>query len=326
MTSIVSALTGSGAKKAASAQAGAAEDAIGIQKKTLAEQLKLARESLNLQKEMFNTALELGEPYRAAGTNALAQYESLLYGIPINKTASYMSSETNRQQGYNKAVTASKDPMSLLPDGARVYTPNYKAHPNLRQGNFYIDDSYVYELADGKLKRSTRGTGWQNRLTAMDPGPAPEIETDPFAGVDTSKAVDFTATPGYAFRRDEGQKALERSAAARSGVLSGAQLKGTERYAQDYATGEFDNVLRRLQGLIDTGANVSGAGANQALTSAGMQSGVLSEQAGYHGQYGENVSGLTTQIGAAKASGYLGQQEAGTNLLNAGFSFAGGFL
>ena len=41
--------------------------------------------------------------------------------------------------------------------------------------------------------------------------------------------VDLTQDPGYAFRMSEGMKALERSAAARGGLLSGSMLKGAQR-------------------------------------------------------------------------------------------------
>ena len=44
---------------------------------------------------------------------------------------------------------------------------------------------------------------------------------------------DFQADPGYAFRMSEGLKALDRTAAARGGLLSGGALKGAERYGQD---------------------------------------------------------------------------------------------
>jgi hypothetical protein len=55
-------------------------------------------------------------------------------------------------------------------------------------------------------------------------------------------------TPGYQFRLEEGLKALERSGAARGMVLSGAMLKGTERFAQDYASNENDKEYGRQLG------------------------------------------------------------------------------
>jgi len=43
----------------------------------------------------------------------------------------------------------------------------------------------------------------------------------------------FQADPGYAFRLSEGQKALERSAAARGGLLSGGTGKALQRFGQE---------------------------------------------------------------------------------------------
>lgn len=44
---------------------------------------------------------------------------------------------------------------------------------------------------------------------------------------------DFEQDPGYAFRQSEGMRALERSASARGGLLSGGTLKGIQRFGQD---------------------------------------------------------------------------------------------
>lgn len=56
---------------------------------------------------------------------------------------------------------------------------------------------------------------------------------------------DQNQDPGYAFRLSEGMKALERSAAARGGLLSGTMLKGAQRYGQDMASQEYQNAFNR---------------------------------------------------------------------------------
>ncbi|MCI0406709.1 MAG: hypothetical protein L0209_11720 [candidate division Zixibacteria bacterium] len=317
MGSIVSAITGSGSSKAADAQATAAGEAIGIQQETLAQQIALAREALYVQQDMLDTALSLGAPYRGAGEQALAMYESLIYGIPLEQTASYQSLVYQRQVDEER-----RNFMRTLPAGA-VENP---ASPG--QG-LYLDDQYHYRVnQDGSIDQVRRESNetWSPYRPEFTPTAQAPLPSQTYGVLDPMDIV--RQTPGYQFRLDEGQKALERSAAARSGVLSGAQLKATERYGQDYATGEFNNLLNRLSGEINTGSQMAGAGGNQALSSAQMQSGILGDQAGYYGTYGENVGALTTQIGAARASGYLGQQEAGTNLLNNVFGaagYAGGF-
>jgi len=55
----------------------------------------------------------------------------------------------------------------------------------------------------------------------------------------------FQQDPGYAFRMSEGMKGLERSAAARGGLLSGSTLKGIQRFGQDLASQEYQNAFNR---------------------------------------------------------------------------------
>ena len=57
----------------------------------------------------------------------------------------------------------------------------------------------------------------------------------------------FQADPGYAFRLSEGQKQLERTAAARGGLLSGGALKAATRYGQDMGSQEYTNAFNRYQ-------------------------------------------------------------------------------
>lgn len=88
--------------------------------------------------------------------------------------------------------------------------------------------------------------------------------------------ADFQADPGYNFRMSEGLKALDRSASARGGLLSGAALKGITRYSQDAASQEYGNAYTRFMGEENTGynrlASLAGVGqtANSAIQSAGQ--------------------------------------------------------
>ena len=58
-------------------------------------------------------------------------------------------------------------------------------------------------------------------------------------------ADQFQQDPGYAFRQAEGMKALERSASARGNLLSGATMKGIQRFGQDLASQEYQNAAPR---------------------------------------------------------------------------------
>lgn len=124
---------------------------------------------------------------------------------------------------------------------------------------------------------------------------------------------DFQADPGYAFRLSEGMKALERSAAARGGLLSGATLRGTQTLGQDLASQEYMNAFNRYQtnraNQLNPLQSLMGAGQTAAntLTAATGQAG--------QGIAGTNFQGIMG-AGQARASGYMGM----ANALNQGLS------
>jgi hypothetical protein len=115
--------------------------------------------------------------------------------------------------------------------------------------------------------------------------------------------------PSYGFRFGEGLKALERSAAARGNLLSGATLKGVQRYGQDLASQEFGNAYNRLAGLASIGPSAAGVMNNLGQNYAGAtgQNLMAGGQAAAQGLLG---------AGAARGSAYIG----GANALAGGLS------
>lgn len=75
--------------------------------------------------------------------------------------------------------------------------------------------------------------------------------------------------PGYGFRLSEGMKALERSAAARAGLQSGAALKAGQRYGQDLASQEYGAAYNRLANLANVGPQAAGVMSNLGQNYAG---------------------------------------------------------
>lgn len=115
--------------------------------------------------------------------------------------------------------------------------------------------------------------------------------------------TDFQGDPGYAFRLQQGQNALDNSAAARGGVLSGAQLKASSQYNQSFASNEYGNAYNRFNTdqsrQFNQLASVAGTGqvANGTVATAGMNS-------------ANQISNNQTGAGNAQASGYIGQSNA----------------
>jgi hypothetical protein len=56
------------------------------------------------------------------------------------------------------------------------------------------------------------------------------------------------SSPGFQFRLGEGMKALERSAAAKGTLLTGATGKSLAQFGQDYASNEYDKAYGRAVG------------------------------------------------------------------------------
>ena len=122
---------------------------------------------------------------------------------------------------------------------------------------------------------------------------------------------DFTTDPGYNFRLAEGNKALDRTAAARGGLLSGGAMKAAQRYGQDMGSQEYMNAYNRYQTNRANQLNPlqslmgSGQSAANTLTSAA-------------GNLGNNLAENAIGAGNARASGYIAQANALTGAINQG--------
>lgn len=114
----------------------------------------------------------------------------------------------------------------------------------------------------------------------------------------------FEADPGYGFRMQEGMKALENSAAARGGLLSGATLKGVNRFSQGLASQEYQNAFNRYQ--IERNARLNPL---QSLMGAGQTA--TNQLTGAMGQAGQGMAQTYGNLGQAQASAYVGGAQAG---------------
>lgn len=122
---------------------------------------------------------------------------------------------------------------------------------------------------------------------------------------------DYQADPGYAFRVSEGMKALDRTAAARGGLLSGATLKGAQRFGQESASQEYQNAYNRYVQNQQTQRNALANLAGIGQTASGQL-----QRAGE--AYVGPASELQQGIGNVRASGYM----QGANALAGGLTGA----
>lgn len=165
------------------------------------------------------------------------------------------------------------------------------------------------------------------------------------AGGDFNKTpglADLEMDPGYAFRAAEGQKAINASAAAHGGALSGGVLKALEKYRQGVASQEYQNAFNRFQTSTQNRYNnlfqVAGRG-QQAASEEGQNLGAAAKYSGdvmnrateFQGQGNMNAANLTsantinaagqsaeyrTQAANAQAAGIVGRANALTGAIS----------
>jgi hypothetical protein len=163
----------------------------------------------------------------------------------------------------------------------------------------------------------------------------------------TFTAADMQAyDPGYSFRMEQAQKALQGSAAARGGALGGGALRSLVGLSQNLASGEFANAeqrfraqqgdrFNRLNSLVNLAAGYGTAGASEAAR-LGLTGATSIADLGYRGAttaggfttdaanrmagnalttYG-NIEDLLTGGAAARATGTMGSANAWSGALS----------
>ena len=192
------------------------------------------------------------------------------------------------QQGYrNPAIP---DKQNYTAQGSPSQTPGV-VNPGETSQSWTMGDvlrSSGYPVSsEGAMQRA----GDIGAPATVD-GATGQVADDPYG--DSSISDD----PSYRWRFDEGMRALDRSAAARGGLLSGGFARKAIRYGQDYASTEYQNIYNRI-------SNIAGLGQ------------VSSQQSGNAALYSGAAMGRAAgDRGVTAASGYQGQYNAWANAAN----------
>lgn len=106
-------------------------------------------------------------------------------------------------------------------------------------------------------------------------------------GVTGSPYGGFFQSPGYQWQLDQGNQAVQRSAAAQGRLGSGATMKAIDRYSQGLAAGDYNTYTANLAQLAGFGQSAVGGTAASGSTAA------------------SGVSNALMNAGDAAASSYL---------------------
>lgn len=296
------------AGNAANVQAGAANNAAELQYQS-------AQNALNFEKQVYGNTQAQIAPYLAAGTGALGNLSYLLGVNPasIPQTGSFTgNTSTGGPQGIPGGVPSGTYTGGAFQPGQPIAFNDLRGRTSPTTGGFVSPQTVTNPATQAGGAFGSLMQPWNTPFTA----PTNVTEQN---------------DPGFQFRLLQGQQALERSAAARGGLLSGGTAKALTQYGQDYASNEYQNVYNRALGEYQQAYNIfqqnqanqynrlaSLAGVGQ--TAAGQLAGAGQSAAGQNANIllgsSQNIGQAIQNAGAATASGYAAQGNIWGNALN----------
>ena len=221
-------------------------------------------EALKLQKQIYDQNRQDNEPFRQLGMSSLgalaggiglAGYSGgSIAGAPSMTGSGYSTGASGGQGSTPIPGVPTVDAQAYLqanPDAAANFaelrasgrTDAIATDPTAFVMNHWRTDGERRDLpmltpqATSSQSTSTSGTtsGYSDPTA---PGGYTMTARPDYGNVDVSLGA-FQASPDYAFRLSEGNKALDRIAAASGGIMSGQRYKAAARYNQDLAGSEY---------------------------------------------------------------------------------------
>jgi hypothetical protein len=179
------------------------------------------------------------------------QYAATVGGTPRDFSKGFTSQQLAQDPIYASSGARSVAPFSANSD------PEFQR----LAGNRDFSQGFTTQALDrdAAYQRLVGGKDYTKGFTTAD------LKSDPaYAAMvgsrDFSKGftgADLQSDPSYRWRLQQGQQALERSAAARGGALSGGSLKDLTDYAQGAASQEYQNAYGRFSNDRALAANLA---------------------------------------------------------------------
>jgi len=228
---------------------------------------------------------------RASGYAPLHQRYA---GGAINAGMNYNVNEMGPENIYrNGSYTRGHGPSTI--DGSTGYV---EPHTQGRNEGGFLGGTYD----PGPINDGGPGT-WQtsgppqNVANSTAINPTTGFPTENPGGVEGG--YNFMTDPGYQFRFEEGQRAIDRSASAAGHSLSGGAVRKAIRYGQGMASAEYGNVYNRISNIAGLGQTANQASGNAALIAGGRMGNAASA--------GANASAYG-QVGAGNAWANAGNE------------------
>jgi len=316
------------------AQASAASDANKATRREIERANILATQNLNDAKMQGRNDIA---PYANTGLSALQQ---LAYGMGLDvPTQKFTAADAPRTLSGN-----SGDPLwdrlvneAQAPHIAQYGVPVSMLNRDQDANNFYniIATKYA-DAKNAELEAKGAFVGQGDRGAYLNYG-LDQYKKDVGYTPMVNSLEELQATPGYQFQLEQGLQGVNRSAAARGGLLSGANLKAINDYAQgqaatgyqaawERAQNAYNNAFTRNQTNIGNLKSLAGMGQTSATNQADISMNTGRSLAGLATDYGSNMGSLAQQQGQINSNMWGGIGNAvtsGIGRLSSGFGSAG---
>ena len=271
-------------KSAAQTQADAANKAIGANQQALTQQS------------------ELSQPYRAAGETA---QNKLMQYLGLSSPSAITTSGGQTLDNFDSAAYLAANPDVAAEIGKPGVESAWAHYMNWGQN-------------EGRAFTPTAAANTAN--TDYTTSPDYGIANQPFSYAPFS--YDQNTDPGTQFRLKQGLDAMNATAAARGGLISGNALKAGQDYGQAQASQEYGAAFNRYLSNYGNAQNTFQLNRNnllqplQSLSAQGQAA--AAGQAANIGNMANTNAALSTGAANATAAGQVGSANAYTNALNTG--------
>jgi hypothetical protein len=188
----------------------------------------------------------------------------------------------------------------------------------MQQAQQQLGTSETQALA-GVQPYQAAGTAASGTLSQMLSTPGQGLLANFSGNFKAPTAAQAAATPGYQFQLQQGENAMQNSAAAQGGLLSGGTLAGMNNYAQGVASTNYQNTFSNAQTQYQDAYqkflnnqqnqyNMLAGQSAQGLSAANAAGNITTGMGG-------DIASLYGQEGAAKAQGTMGVSNAVTGAL-----------
>lgn len=247
-------------------------------------QTQAAQAQIDLQREIYQKTSRKFQPYYQAGNNALAAY---MYEMGLGPAPTVGGTPLTIQRITQGGGDPGRGRDSILSPRQQSMLQGYweqnggfgGAGPN-GGDTFRVGGRTFNTMAEAQKYANQNARG-------------------------ASEYQGFTATPGYQFRVDEGNNAINAMAGARGGLVSGATMQALQERGQNLATEEYGNYMNRLAGITDMGMGAAG------------------HQANIGANYASGASNALASQGEARSAGIMGANNAIMGGINNGLSIWG---